>query len=81
MSALKETLVLNNGTYTITVIDGNHGGWLFVALNDKTIYEQSGYKELNQETLKLGIVYAHWHSEQEALPKPDLTKSKFWKKD
>lgn len=34
--------------YKITVMPGNHGWWMFVALNGQTIFENPGYKYLNK---------------------------------
>lgn len=41
---LEETLSFDDCSYKIAVVEGNHGGWLFVSRDGKTIYEQSGYR-------------------------------------
>jgi len=42
-----KTFKIDDNEYTITIIDGNHGGWMFVSCNGVTIWEQAGYKDDN----------------------------------
>jgi hypothetical protein len=56
-------LTLGDYHYTISVLVGNHGGWLFVRRGkDFTIYEQPGFKDYD-EALDIGekIARADYH--------------------
>ncbi len=48
----------NEDIYSINVFEGNHGGWLFVSINNKTIFEQPGFKT-DEEALEFGEQYVH----------------------
>lgn len=41
-------ILLGNFIYTAHIINGNHGGWLFVKCDKQVIYEQPGYKDYNK---------------------------------
>jgi hypothetical protein len=44
--------------FTINVFDGNHGSWLFISCNNKTIFEQPGFGT-DDEALSFGERYVH----------------------
>lgn len=45
MLRAKKTVQVGFDTYEIRVLEGNHGGWLFVMENGQTIFENAGYKD------------------------------------
>ena len=57
-TSIHRNFTVGDFIYTITVLEGNHGGWLFVALDNKTIWEQSGYGSDFDKALADGKQYA-----------------------
>jgi hypothetical protein len=54
---IKIDYILGDLVYQVDVVSGEHGAWLFVQLEGKTIWEQSGYEGNYEQALGDGKLF------------------------